>query len=680
MGSYDQLLAPGRIGALDLRNRIVMCPMGHHLSEPDGAVSRNEAAYFEARARGGAALVIVGNVGIASPAGTSDGRMTAASDDARHLAGLTDLAARVHRHGAAVAAQLNHQGRIALLDVAEGRPVLVPFVPDPPPPDPLAAMVTPAESAGMMAAFARPTAKFEYRIATENDIEWVIARYAEAADRCARADFDAVEIHAGHGYLIDGFLSPKNLRDDGWGGSIEGRARLLVEVIGAVRARVGAGFPVWFRINAVEPHKADGEQFDDQLRVIELAVAAGADAVHVTAYAEDSTGPTDSYAPHVVGPLSDYAARAKARIDVPVITFGRFEPDEAERVLADGKADFVAMGRKLLADPDLPNKLAAGRASDVRPCIYQYRCIGNIYVSEPLRCVANAATGREHEVAVAPADPPRHVLVAGGGAAGLEAARLLAAAGHRVTLWEATDSLGGVLRHAGCADDVLDRYFGWLVREVEHADVDIEVGRLVDPDNAAALAPDEIVVATGAVWTRPRVPGADEDHVLRVPDLEEWFLGLHETMVGHHVAVIGGGKVGLSIADLCLRRGHAVTVVEPSSVFGVELGLPGRFRLVHDLEAAGAHLVGNATLESIGGRSLHVRRAADGGPVDEVVRADTVILAAGEVPDTRLATALRSAGVPVRAIGDCRAVRHLEGANIDALDMARELSAVHAPG
>jgi 2,4-dienoyl-CoA reductase-like NADH-dependent reductase (Old Yellow Enzyme family)/thioredoxin reductase len=682
--SYAHLLAPGRIGALDVRNRIVMCPMGHHLSEPDGAVSPNEAAYFEARARGGAGLLIVGNVGVASPVGTSDGRMTAASDDARHLAGLTDLADRVHRHGAAIAAQLNHQGRIALLDVAEGRPVLVPFLPAAPPPDPLAAMVTASESAGMMAAFTRPTAKFGYRVATEDDLEWAIARYAEAAERCERAGFDGVEIHAGHGYLIDSFLSPKNTREDGWGGDVDTRARLLVEVLRAVRARVGSGYPVWFRINAVEPHKPDGERFDEQLRVIELAVGAGADAVHVTAYAEDSTGPTDSYAPHVVGPLSDYAARAKARVDVPVITFGRFEPAEADRVLEEGKADFVAFGRKLLADPDLPNKLAKGRADDVRPCIYQYRCIGNIYVSEPLRCVANAAAGREHDVALAPTGSPRHVLIAGGGAAGLEAARLLASAGHRVTLWEASDSLGGVLRQAGCADDVLDRYLGWLVREVERANIDIEVGRLVDPEGATSLAPDEIVVATGAVWTRPRVPGADEDHVLRVPDLDEWFIGLHETMVGHHVAVIGGGKAGLSIADLCLRRGHEVSVVERSSVFGAELGLPGRFRLVHDLEAAGAHLVADATVEAIGTRSVHIRRgrtdAASDDGANDVVRADTVILASGEVPDTRLATALRSAGVPVRAIGDCRAVRHLEGANIDALDVSRELSAVHSSG
>jgi 2,4-dienoyl-CoA reductase-like NADH-dependent reductase (Old Yellow Enzyme family)/siroheme synthase (precorrin-2 oxidase/ferrochelatase) len=664
--SFAHLLAPGRIGRLELRNRILMCPMGHHLSNPDGSVSANEAAYFEARARGGAALLLVGNVGIASPAGTSDGRMTAASDDGRHLPGLTDLAQRVHRHGALIAAQLNHQGRIALLDVADGRPVLVPYVPEPPPPDPLMGMVTAAESAGMMAAFTRPGAKFEYRVATENDLAWVIARYVEAADRCVRAGFDGVELHAGHGYLIDEFLSPANTRDDGWGGSLEGRARLLLEVIGAVRKRVGRDFPVWIRINALEPHKPNGERWDTQLQVIELAVAAGIDAVHVTAYADDSTGPTDSYAPHVVGALADYSAEAKARVSVPLITFGRFEPDEADRVIADGKADFVSMGRKLLADPDLPNKLAAGRVDDVRPCIYQYRCIGNIYVSEPLRCVANAATGREHDAVLTPTASPRRVLVAGGGAAGLETARVLAERGHRVWLWEASDSLGGVLRHAACADPVLDRYLGWLVHTVEHSDVEIELGRTVDPDSAAALAPDEIVVATGAVWTRPRIPGFDEDHVFTVPDLEEWLLGYHETLVGHHVVVVGGGKAGLSLADLCRRRGHDVALIEPSNVFGTELGLPGRFRLVHDLEQAGVQLLSGTTVESIGSRAVHVRR----GDAPDDVRADTVIIASGEVPDTRLAVALRSAGVPVRTIGDCREVRHLEGANRDALDAA----------
>jgi len=226
------------------------------------------------------------------------------------------------------------------------------------------------------------------------------------------------------------------------------------------------------------------------------------------------------------------------------------------------------------------------------------------------------------------------------------------------------------LRHAACADAVLDRYLGWLVHEVERADVDIEVGRAVDPERAAELAPDEIVVATGAVWTRPRIRGADDDHVLTVPDLEDWLLGLHETLVGQQVAVIGGGKAGLSLADLCLRRGHDVAVIESTAVFGVELGLPGRFRLVHDLEQAGARLLPDSTLKSIETRSVFLRRGDD---VEEIA-ADTVILATGEVPDHRLATALQRAGVPVRSIGNCREVRGLEGVNLDALDVARAIA------
>ena len=349
-----------------------------------------------------------------------------------------------------------------------------------------------------------------------------------------------------------------------------------------------------------------------------------------------------------------------------MITFGRFEPDEADRVIADGKADFVAMGRKLLADPDLPNKLAAGRVDDIRPCIYQYRCIGNIYVSEPLRCVANAATGREHDVALEPTASPRRVLVAGGGAAGLETARVLAERGHRVRLWEASDSLGGVLRHAACADPVLDRYLGWLVHTVEHADVEIELGRTVDPDSAAALGPDEIVVATGAVWTRPRLVGADEDHVFTVPELEEWLLGYHETLVGHHVAVLGGGKAGLSIADLCRRRGHDVVVIEPTACSAWSWVFPGGSASC----TTSSRRASNCSVARGSRRSDPARCACVTATTEEKVRADTVIITSGEVPDTRLAVALRSAGVPVRTIGDCREVRHLEGANRDALDAA----------
>src|SRR6478752_942987 len=364
---------------------------------------------------------------LAYPDGCVDERQVAASHDDQ-IPGLRALADRVHAHGATLAAQLTYNGALARLDIARGRPMLVPAIPARPHPDRLSMMLTDAELAGFAAPYASPTARVEYRVADDEDLAAVVDQFAAAADRCRRAGLDGVELHAGHGYLVDEFLSPSiNDRTDAWGGDVHGRARLLLEIIRATRARVGDDFPLWMRINALEHHKADGEVFADQLAVIERAVAAGLDAVHVTAYAsmDVATGPTDSYAPHRVGDLSEYARRVRDAVDVPVITFGRFEPHEAELALAEGRADFVAMGRKLLADPDLPNKLAAGRADDVRPCIYQYRCIGNIFVRDKVACVANAATADGDESSVPPAARPRHLLVVGGGPAGMEVARTL---------------------------------------------------------------------------------------------------------------------------------------------------------------------------------------------------------------------------------------------------------------
>ncbi len=672
--SYPHLLAPGRIGPLTLRNRILMCPMGDCLSHDDGTVSPNQAAYFEARAKGGAALLLVGSVSVDYPETAFDTRQTAGSDD-RFLPGLADLTARVHRHGALIAAQLVHNGQMALVAVARGLPMLVPSVPKPPHPDRISAMVSPEEMAAVTWAYSQPTSKIEYRVATEDDLAVVVQNFVGAAERCRRAGFDGVELHAGHGYLIDELLTPSmNTRTDGWGGALEGRARLLIDVLRAIRARLGPEFPVWMRINAVEHHKPDGEKFEDQCTVVEMALAEGIDAVHLTAYGSTdvATTPTDSYAPHVVGPLADYAAALRSRISarVPVITFGRFEPDEAEAVLADGKADFVAMGRKLLADPDLPNRLVQGRAADVRPCIYQYRCIGNIFVREPLHCVANASTGREHDHAALgePSADPRDVLVVGGGAAGLETARVLAGRGHRVTLWEAAERLGGSLGIAALADPLLDRYLAWLIAQVERAGAEMVLGRRADAAAVRGSGADEVIVATGAEWGRTALPGADGDHVFTPASLRAWLEGDGGDL-GRRVAVLGGGKAALSLASVCARRGHEVTVLEPTGVFAPELGLPGRFRVVADIEALGVRLVPHATAQAVEPGTV----IADVAGVPEKIGADAVIVTSDLSPVATLSAALRSAGVAARAVGECRELGGIEGANLDAAAVALAL-------
>ncbi|MEP6622822.1 MAG: FAD-dependent oxidoreductase, partial [Acidimicrobiia bacterium] len=457
---------------------------------------------------------------------------------------------------------------------------------------------------------------------------------------------------------------------DRWGGPVEHRARLLLEIIAGVRARVGDDFPLWIRINALERHKPDGETFDDQLAVIELAVEAGLDAVHVTAYAnlDVATGPTDSYAPHRVGDLADYAAAVRERVDVPVITFGRFEPDEAEQVLAEGRADFVAMGRKLLADPDLPNRLAAGEPERIRPCLYQYRCIGNIFVNQSLACVANAATGREDEAALAVARRSQSVIVVGGGPAGLDAARVLAGQGHHVEVWESGATLGGVLRDVRGADAVLDRYRAWLESEVALAGVGVQLGRRANVDDLLAARPDAVVIATGPRWTAPAVAGRDLPHVVGPGSTTAWFVD--GASVPDPVVIVGGGKPGLTLAAALRARGAAITVIESSRVFGVELGLPGRFRMVADIEAAGVRLLAETEVVEIRADSLTVTTA--GTPRTIAAAAVVVCTRVSGTPD--LATETVAAGLTTFVVGDALAARGFEGITRDAEDLARALA------
>ena len=669
MTGFAHLLAPGAIGTLALRNRILMAPMGDSLANPDGTVSDAQLAYFEARARGGAALLLIGSVAVAYPDGCVDERQVGASLDA-HEPGLRALADRVHAHGATIAAQLTYNGALARLDIARGRPMLVPAVPARPHPDRLSMMLTDAELAGFAAPYASPTARVEYRVADDEDLAAVVDQFAAAADRCRRAGLDGVELHAGHGYLVDEFLSPSiNDRTDAWGGDVDGRARLLLEIVRATRARVG-DFPLWMRINAVEHHKPNGEVFEDQLAVIELAVAAGLDAVHVTAYAsmDVATGPTDSYAPHRVGDLSEYARAVRAAVAVPVITFGRFEPAEAEQALAEGRADFVAMGRKLLADPDLPNKLAAGDEARVRPCLYQYRCIGNIFVNESLACVANAATGRE-DLATLPA-PVRalRVLVVGAGAAGLETARVLALQGHTVEVRERSDATGGVLHAVAAADPVLARYRDWLRSEVELAGVTVLTDTAVTVDEVIDAAVDAAVLATGPSWLRPEVTGASR---VRIPP-ELGPVLADGAAPPATVAVVGGGKPGITLALALRTRGAAVTLIESTAVFGTELGLPGRWRMVADAEAAGVTLVGGATVTAVTPTTVEARTADRTHSVPAALVIST--LRDAGAPD--LADGLRAAGVRTYVVGDAAAARGFEGITRDAEDTARALAAL----
>lgn len=694
--SFKHLLSSGHIGGLALRNRIIMTPMGSNLSDADGHCGERIQAYYEARAKGGAGMLIVGVASIAWPAGSCNPNQVAISSD-DFLPGLRALATRIKQHGARAAIQLQHAGKVAVCDIAAGRPMLVPSIPRKSP-DEMSAALTPEEMAAFVKSYTKEGAKVSYKVADMEDIQALIEHFSAAAERAQRAGFDGVELHAGHGYILSEFLSPHvNRREDEYGGCLENRARLLVEVIRSVKARVGRDFPVWCRIDALEYRVEGGIQLADAIETAVLAEAAGADAIHVSAYANPSSGAAFTEAPlvHRSGGYLPFAAAIRARLRVPVIAVGRIEPEVAEQVLARGDADFIAMGRKLLADPELPNKLRQGQQEAIRPCIYCYTCVSRIFVNDHVRCAVNARTGFEQDVVIVPALESRQVLVVGGGPAGMEAARVAALRGHRVTLVDRSADLGGTVFFSSIVYPENGKLITYLAAQMRQLGVDVRLKTTIDRQRLQAMAPDAVVVATGARRDAPPIPGADQAHVFSGDQLRAVMTGSDPDMVrgklagwqrallvlagwsgitrsapwlrrlsyqwmpvGKRVAIVGGGLVGLELAEFLAERGREVTVIEEGEKFGTELPIVRRWRVLEDLQHLGVVLINQTGVSNIKAGTLVLAGAGESVEID----ADTVILASGAAADLSLAELSRELGFETHVAGDCGSVSYIEGA------------------
>ena len=694
--SYKHLLSSGHIGPLELRNRIIMTPMGSNLSQPDGHCGERIQAYYEARARGGAGMLIVGVASVAWPSGACNPNQVAISSD-DFLPGLSALARRIKRHGCRAAVQLQHAGKVAVCDISAGRPMLVPSIP-PRARDEMMAALTPDEMAAFVKTYTKEGAKVAYKVADRVDIRTLVEQFAAAAERARRAGFDGVEIHAGHGYIIAAFLSPHaNQREDEYGGSLENRARLLVEVIQAVKAKVGKDFPVWCRIDSMEFRVDGGIRLADAIEAAVLAEAAGADAIHVSAYANPSSGAAFTEAPlvHRSGGYLAFAASIKARLAIPVIAVGRIEPELAEQVIARSDADFIAMGRKLLADPELPNKLQRGEPETIRPCIYCYTCVSRIFVNDHVRCAVNARTGFEHDIVLSPAVQPRHILVVGGGPAGMEAARVAALRRHRVTLVEQARDLGGTVFFSSIVYPENGKLISYLAGQVRQLGVDVRLRTRADRELLAQLVPDTVVVATGARRDAPPINGSELAHVFSGDEMRDlmtgggdsgvttklaWWQRLILKLAGvmrvtrnarllrrlsywwmpvkKRVCIVGGGLVGLELAEFLAERGRQVTVVEEGEKFGIELAVVRRWRVLEDLQRLGVVMINKTRVASIKGESLLL--IADDSEVE--IEADTVILASGAMEDLSLAQLCREQGFETHVVGDCDGVSYIEGA------------------
>lgn len=665
--AYKHLLSSGRIGTMELRNRIVHAPMSLGLGAGDGTCGDRYVAYYAERAKGGAGLINIGTVSIGYPEGSVDAKQIAASDD-KFLPNLKMLADAMHAHGAKIVLQLNHNGLQAGSDRAAGRPLATPSLPVLKRGD-LADSFLPEEMAALAAG--NPVAgEIQYQVLDAAGIRRVVEMFAAAALRCKTAGIDAVEIHGGHGYLLASFLSPvTNRRTDDYGGPAENRARFLVEVLRAVRAAVGPDFPVWCKIDSTEFELDGGISLDDAKITAKMAEQAGADAISVSAYSDVSKAITHSgsHTPQQPELLVPNATAIKAIVGVPVITAGRIEAADADRHIGNGAYDFVAFGRKLLADPDLPNKLTQGAAGKVRPCIYCYSCISQAYFRRPVICAINPEMGFEYARGSQAASVQKRVVVVGGGPVGMEAALRLKAKGHEPILIE-RDRLGGALNEAAIVYEPNGRYRDWLCREIADAGIDVRTGVAATPQMLSALKPDTVIVATGAAHKSPAVPGIDKAHVVRAGD---FLKNADASRLGRNVAVIGGGMVGLELAEWLERHGKTVTVIDTGAKLGAGLPIVRRARLLAELrEKKAVTLIAGAHDIAVEEGQV-VWRDTD----DRMARApvDHVIVATGDAADLGLAQKLSAAGFAVLTVGDCTGELYLESSIRAVADLVERI-------
>ncbi len=666
-------MEPGQIGSVRTKNRILKTgsTLGFYPWE-EGHIQQKVIDSYEAFAKGGAGLVTVG----AAPLGVPPG-MGYKMDDDRYLPGMIRLAEAIRKYDCPAFLQMFHLG-----------PMLPPFL--------VSKGVRPVAASSLdKRELPLPNLAIPQELSI-SEIEEIVRQFGEQAERSKRAGFQGIELNAGCNHLLNSFLSRAwNKRQDAYGvGSLESRAKIIVDIIREVKRRNGQDFAMVVLINGAEPGLEKGLTPEESQGIAKILQAAGADAIHVRAEfynrpkdpnKRDSTQlPDIAFYPETPFPLGGVvddsrhgaggwvplAFAVKKVVSIPVIAIGRLDPELGEEILRHGKADFVSFNRRLMADPELPNKLAEGRPEDIRPCTGCTTCFDNNEHGNPPLCQVNAALGKEKEYEIKPAEKKKRVMVIGGGPAGMEVARVSALRGHEVILYEREARLGGALNLAafikGFEREDLLGLVQYFKTQMAKLGVKVNLGQEVNRSVIQRIKPDVLIVATGGKHNIPNLLGITNSNVITSHDLHKRikfflrFLGPKVLRwatqfwmpIGKKVLILGGGIQGCQVAEFLVKRGRKVILVEASKEIGE--GLLEVFikpHLLQWLEEKGVRMITQVQFEEITEKGLVVT-SSEGRR--QIFEANTIITALPLLPNTEFLKGIEESVPEVYRIGDCK--------------------------
>lgn len=624
------MMKPFAAGRLSFRSRVVMPPILERFASADGYVTEQQCRFYSDRVRDGVGLAIIGGMAVSNWAKYRPGGLHVYDDS--YIAGLKRLAETVHAAGAKVGAQLQHAGRM----VAD-------------PPQPGNRTAGPSSMADTLLS--------DHGVVglTIQEIEGVVRDFASAAARVREAGFDVVEIHASHGYLLSAFLSPfTNLRNDAYGGDVQRRARLLCDIVDAVRATMSETMALCVRLNGTD-FVTGGTTLEDTIEHARLLAARGIDLIHITAGTPDVFDHEFPLGFSEPGCYRSFARAVRDDTGVPTIVVGRINtPAVADDIIASGDADLVAIARALIADPDFVRKAAAGADSEIRPCIGCNACVDKEPGPFPATpCSVNYLAGRETFIPITQASVRKRVLIVGAGPAGLEAARVAARRGHVVTVVERSGAVGGQMAIAGGLSHKKDfaRWIRYAEADALSAGAAIRLGTELTPSLVEDVRPDFAILATGAEPGVLDIAGAELPHVVQAIDILRG-----RCTPGRRVVIVGATRIGLVTAEHLAGHGHAVAVVEAGTEIAAEMGYTFKKGLVRRLSEKGVVIETGTRVLRTGPGFIQILKKGYlvGGRSELADRpVDTIVVATQRHPVRDASAQLDSAGIPWVAVGDC---------------------------